>query len=135
MNTKFFQILVFLVMSAGIFNPQNAISQTAGSLTFNVTTTFTGGSWGARANYVCWIENSSGTFIKTRILNGGETDHLIQWTAKSPSQNTVDAIVGATTTTNPYIYSPIIWTGNDLTGSSPYNLLPDGTYSVAMELE
>ena len=127
-------LAVFLALLLGIVVPNNGYTQTAGTLSVNVTTTFTVGSYGTNSNFVVWIENSSGTFVKTRALYGGELDHLMQWTAKTPTQSTVDATVGATKTTNPFTYTGILWTGNDLTGTSPYNLLPDGTYNVAMEL-
>ena len=125
---------ILLALTIILFVSASAISQTAGTLTFNITTTFTNGSWGNKANFVCWIENANGDFIKTRVKRGNELDHLIQWHTKTPSYNTVDATTGATTTTNPYTYTGVVWLGNDITGSSPYNLLPDGDYVVAMEL-
>lgn len=134
MKTKSIKIQIVLAFIIGMFFSFNANAQTAGTLSFNVTTTFTGGSWGNASNFVVWMENSSGTFIKTRIEYGGETDHLMQWSAKSPSMDVTDAITGATKTTSPFVYPAVIWTGNDLTGATPYNLLPDGTYTVAMEL-
>ena len=134
MKTKSIKIQIVLAFILGIFFSFNANAQTAGTLTFNVTTTFTGGSWGNASNFVVWMENSSGTFIKTRIEYGGETDHLMQWALKTPTYDVTDAITGATKTTSPFVYPAIIWTGNDITGATPYNLLPDGTYTVAMEL-
>lgn len=113
----------------------NANSQTAGTLSINVTTTFTGGTWGSKSDFVLWIENSSFVFVKTRVEYGGDTDHLLQWKSKTPSMSTVDAIAGATITTNPKTYSSIQWIGNNLTGTPPnYTLLPDGIYYVAMEI-
>ena len=113
----------------------NANSQTAGTLNINATTTFTGGSWGTKSDFVLWIENSSGVFVKTRVEYGDDIDHLKQWKIKSPTQNTTDATTGATITTNPKVYSAIKWIGNDLTGTPPnYTLLPDGIYYVAMEI-
>lgn len=134
MKTKSIILRIILVLILGIFISMNANSQTAGTLSFNVTTTFTGGSWGSNSNFVVWIENSTGAFVKTRILYGNELDHLQQWTSKTPTDDITDAITGATKTTNPFVYPAVIWTGNDITGSSPYNLLPDGTYNVSMEL-
>ncbi len=128
-----------LVMTAFMISPlffnSGVNAQTAGTMTFTVTTTFTGGGWGNRHNFVVWIENSSAAFVKTRILYGGETDHLLEWSSKTPSMSTVDATTGSTKNANPYTYSGIIWIGNDLTGLAPnYTLLADGTYTVAMEL-
>lgn len=134
MKTKSIIIRIILAFILGIFISMNANSQTAGTLSFNVTTTFTGGSWGSNSNFVVWIENSTGVFVKTRILYGNELDHLQQWTSKTPTDDITDAITGATKTTNPFVYPAVIWTGNDITGSSPYYLLPDGTYNVSMEL-
>jgi len=130
---KTFTYLLMLAAIAVLFTT-SVNAQTAGTLSFNVTTTFTGGSWANASNFVVWIENSSGTFIKTRIEYGGETDHLMQWAIKTPTYDVTDAITGATKTTSPFVYPAILWTGNDITGTTPYNLLPDGTYTVAMEL-
>ncbi len=127
-------VMLALMISPLLFN-SGVKAQTAGTMTFTVTTTFTGGSWGARHNFVVWIENPSAAFVKTRILYGGELDHLMEWSAKTPTMSTVDATTGATFNANPHTYSGILWIGNDLTGVSPnYTLLPDGTYTVAMEL-
>ncbi|MEI8202224.1 MAG: T9SS type A sorting domain-containing protein [Bacteroidota bacterium] len=131
---KLTKTLISIIFVLGIFASKNVNSQTGGTLSLNVTTIFTGGSWGAKSNFVVWIENSTGTFVKTRALYGGETDHLIQWTSKTPTQSTVDATVGATATTNPKSYTAISWNASDLTGSTPFNLLPDGNYTVGMEL-
>lgn len=125
---------ICFVLFTGIFF-SNAFSQTAGVLSINATTTFTGGSWGAKSDFVLWIENSSGVFVKTRVEYGSDKDHLLQWKAKSPTQSVVDATTGATITTNPKTYTSIQWIGNDLTGTPPnYTLLPDGIYYVAMEI-
>lgn len=131
---KTIKLLICVAIVAVVFISKNANSQTAGTLSFNVTTTFTNGYWGSESDFVVWIENSTGTFVKTRILNGNDLDHLQQWASKTPSHNTVDATVGATQMTNPNTLPVILWLGNDLTGSSPYNLLPDGDYTVGMEL-
>ena len=127
-------LMVALLTSAFLFN-SSLIAQTAGTMTFTVTTTYTNGSWSGRHDFVVWIENSSGTFIKSRIHYGSDNDHLVEWSTKTPSMSLVDATTGSTKNGNPYVYSGIIWIGNDLTGDSPnYTLLPDGTYTVAMEL-
>ena len=122
-----------MALMMGMFISDNAYSQTGGTLSLNVTTTFTGGAFGARSDFVVWIENSSTTFVKTRAIYGNDRDHLVQWISKTATQNVVDATVGATTTTNPKSYTAILWNGSDLTGTTPYNLLPDGTYKIGME--
>ncbi len=127
-------VMLALMISPLLFN-SGVKAQTAGTMTFTVTTTYTNGSWSGRHDFVVWIENSSGTFVKSRIYYGSDDDHLLEWTTKNPSMNVVDAATGATKNGNPYTYSGIVWIGNDLTGVSPnYTLLPDGTYTVAMEL-
>jgi len=134
MRKKLLKLFICFAVPAMLMISKNAITQTAGTLSFNVTTLFTNGQWGTESDFVVWIENSSGAFVKTRVLNGNDLDHLQQWASRTPSHNTVDAIVGATQTADPFTLPVILWSGNDITGTLPFNLLPDGNYTVGMEL-
>ncbi len=121
-------IIIALFLFAG-----GAKSQTAGTLTFNVTPTTHNGSYSAKHFIAVWIENSSGTFIKTRTRLGSSgncNSHLIAWKAKSGS-SVVDATTGASL--NAYSALTYTWIGNDLTGTSPYTIVPDGNYRILIE--
>ncbi len=114
-------------------NAQKTYSQTAGTLTFNVTPTTHSGSYSAKHFVAVWIENASGAFIKTRVRLGSSgncNSHLIAWKAKSAS-SVVDATTGATL--NTYGALTYTWIGNDLTGTAPYSIVPDGYYRISIE--
>ncbi len=130
MKKQLFKILIFSAFVAGIFISKNASSQTAGTMTFNVTPVSHNAGYGLEHVMAVWIENGSGTFVKTRTKLGGTSNcnsHLLVWKAKSTS-NTTDAVTGSTLTS--YVPRTYTWVGNDKTGTSPYNLLPDGNYKV-----
>lgn len=116
-----------LILANSKFN--NAYSQTAGTLTFNVSPVAHTG-FNANDHYVAiWLENSSTAFVKTKLKkadNHGTSSHLLVWKAKSTS-NVVDATVGASLTS----YTPlsITWNGTDVSGA----IVPDGTYKVWVE--
>lgn len=106
-----------------------ASAQTAGTFTFKINPVSHNGSYGTKHVVAIWIENSSGTFIKTRLENASNKtiDHLATWTSKSNS-NVVDAVTGSTLTS----YTPITvtWDGTDVSK----NLVPDGDYKIWIEL-
>ncbi len=101
-----------------------------------------------------WIENATGTFIKTkmRYVGGGTSDHLPTWTAKSggtpifseggsgvgaldPACNIVDASTGATrkSTTSPAPWSTYSFTWNATNAAG--TVVPDGNYKVFVEMK
>jgi hypothetical protein len=102
-------------------------AQTAGTMTFNFTTASSTG-YSPRHCIAVWIENNSGTFIKTKykMCSSGNYDHLATWTTKSAS-NLVDATSGSTRTTNGAL--SIVWNGTDVNG----NVVTDGIYKVWVE--
>lgn len=111
----------------------STFAQTSGSLTFNYTNPKPGSN--AVMNVMAvWIENSNGTFIKTRCRywSNKSSDHLPSWKSKS-GQNIIDATTGATlkSSTNPTAFGAktIIWNGTDVNG----NVVSDGTYKVLVE--
>lgn len=114
-------------------NDFNLSAQTQGLMT--LTFTQTAASSQATKNVLAvWIQNSNGTFVKTRMRfwGSGTNDHLPTWKSNS-SQNTVDAVTGATlkSTTNPTAFGTktVTWDGTDVSG----NIVPDGTYKVVIE--
>lgn len=127
---KFTLPLIFLVLFLAGFN---ANSQTPGTMTFTFTNPVPGNN-ASKNVFAVWIEDSTGKFIKTRCRywSTKTNDHLPSWKTKS-SQNTVDAITGATLTsaTNPSAFGSktFTWNGTDVNG----NIVADGTYKVLVE--
>ena len=115
-------LLIFL-FTAGMMFPQ-----TAGTLSFSVTTTSTGG-YSPSNLLAIWIENNSTAFIKTKIRYAGpdDLDHLQTWVTKS-GQNVVDATTGPTRTSHGTI--TFLWNGTNTSGA----VVPDGSYSVWLEM-
>ena len=116
-----------LILASSKFN--NAHSQTAGTLTFNVNPVSRTGYNGLDHYVAIWLENSTTTFVKTKLKRAdshGSNSHLLVWKGKSAS-NVVDATTGASLTS----YSPlsITWNGTDVSGA----IVPDGTYKVWVE--
>ncbi|MEI8202348.1 MAG: T9SS type A sorting domain-containing protein [Bacteroidota bacterium] len=133
MKKQLFKILFCLAFLASVFITKNANSQTAGTMTFNVTPVSHSGSYTLRHVAAVWVETASGTFVKTRARQGSSSNcssHCIVWKAKS-NQSVVDVTTAATLTT--YVALTYTWLGNDLTGTTPYNLSADGDYKVGIE--
>ncbi len=102
-------------------------SQTAGTMTFVVTTSSSSG-YSPKHGIIVWLENSSGTFVKTKLKRSanGNLDHFATWTAKSGS-NVVDATTGATLTTHGTL--TVTWDGTNVSGV----VVPDGIYKIWVE--
>lgn len=126
MNLKPVKIILFSLLSLCII--PNGYTQTAGNFTFSVTTTSSGG-YSPKHLVAIWIENNSGTFIKTKAKysSASNLDHLAVWTGKS-SSNVTDATTGATLLSHGTL--TIVWNGTDVNGA----LVPDGTYNVWIEM-
>ncbi len=119
-------LIMAMVMSPLLFL-NVAHAQTTGTLTFVFTTTSTGG-YTPNNCLAAWIEDASGTFIKTKFKycnSGNGNTHLATWVAKSGS-NVVDATTG-TTRTNGQL--TLVWNGTDVSTA----LVADGTYKVWLE--
>lgn len=123
-----FSTMVFALIAIFTgFNDTQA--QTSGTLNFTINPVSHTGSYGAKHVVAVWIENASGTFIKTKLKYSSSKnyDHLGTWTSKS-SQNTVDATSGATLTSyNPLSFS---WDGTNVSNTN----VADGEYKIWIEL-
>lgn len=113
----------------GLFVQAFAQEQTSGTFTFNINPVSHSGSYGTKHLVAIWVENSSGTFVKTKLKQCSDKnlDHLATWTSKSNS-NVVDATTGSTLTS----YDPItvVWDGTDVSKTT----VPDGDYKIWIEL-
>lgn len=129
-------LIVISVILSGYLSvyPQS----TDGTLTFSWNQPVPTSPSGNKNVIAVWIENNSGTFIKTKIkYTNSETEHLPTWRAKS-SQNVTDATTGATRTTNsnPTAFGTksFSWDGTDASAAPPNGVLvADGTYKVWIE--
>lgn len=117
-------LLILSLLIAG-----NAKAQTAGIFTFTINPVAHNGSYGAKHVIAIWVENSIGTFVKTKLRQSSSStiDHLATWTTKSAS-NVVDATTGATLTS----YSPltVIWDGTNVSKV----VVADGDYKIWIEM-
>jgi len=125
MNLKTVITCLFLLVIIGF-----STAQTAGTLTISTLTSQTSGATYAPDHIMSiWIVNSSGTFVKSTLVYAGtRQQYLYTWVASDAALNKLDAITGATQTSHGTRTSS--WNGKNVSEV----LVPDGTYSVKMEL-
>jgi hypothetical protein len=138
--------IVFLLFMSNLY------SQTAGNLTMTYNQpqpTNPSLNQGVKNIYAVWIENSTGTFIKTkcRYTSTSTDDHLPTWSSKSGCASTsvatgaacniTDALTGATrtTTTTPTAFGAknVDWDGKNVVGTINGTTVADGSYKVWVE--
>jgi hypothetical protein len=147
MKTKLLSLAIF---AATLLASANISAQTAGTMTYTFTTVKIGSN--TKQVMGVWIENASGTFIKTRLLyatSNSTDDHFPVLSAKNgasvpstadsagmdvTSGNNVGAISGATrsSTTSPIAWGAysVSWDGTNAAVAT----VPDGVYKVWVEL-
>lgn len=147
MKTKLLSLAIF---AAALFVSANISAQTTGTMTYTFTTV----KIGSNTKHVMgvWIENTSGTFIKTRLLyttSSKTDDHFPILSAKNgataastadtggmdvTSGDNVGAISGATrsSTTSPVAWGAysVSWDGTNSSSAA----VPDGVYKVWVEM-
>lgn len=141
-------ILAFFCLS-----PKLAAQSTDGTLTVTFDQpqpTNPAPNAGIKSVLAIWIENGTGTFIKTKRRNIGPvtSDHLPTWTVKSGGTmsgnyalgtncNVTDATTGATltTSTSPTAFGSrsMTWDGKNVVGTTNGTTVVDGTYKVWVE--
>lgn len=127
MKRSFFAIAILLASVSGL------LAQTSGTLTVTAATSTAGGNFAPKNIVAMWIEDSQGNWVKTMLAYAAtRKTHLNTWeaatTAAGSPFNTVDAITGATRSNHGT--RTCTWNATDVNG----NLLPDGDYTVWMEL-
>lgn len=120
-------LLLFVVISSMIF------AQTTGQLNIATTTSSAGGNYAPRNIVAIWVEDANGNFVKTLLAYAqNRRTHLNTWQAATAAAgtefNVVDAITGSTRTSHGT--RTCSWNATDYNGL----LMPDGTYSIWMEL-
>jgi MYXO-CTERM domain-containing protein len=115
---------------AAVLLASSLVAATAGAdVTVTVTTTPNGGPYAPKNIVAIWVENQAGTFVKTiDRFAGTRKSHLVAWIAKA-GNNDVDAVSGATRQDHAQPLT-MTWNLRDKLGA----LVPDGTYTVRMEL-
>lgn len=118
--------IVFAVSSCS--KSDGDITFTANSSTnFTVSTTTYSGHYAPRHVLAIWVENSSGTFVKTLVLNAAaRKQYLTNW-IKASAQNTTDASTGATL--NAHSSHSVTWNLKDKSGTTVSN----GSYKLCVE--
>jgi uncharacterized protein (TIGR03382 family) len=118
-----FLVGFLIALSVVVATPAHAQSVTAKFLT-----TPPGGTYAPRNVTVVWVEDSSGTFVKT-IGRWAATrkQYLLDWVAKA-GPNDVDAVTSATRQDHA-LQIMAIWDLKDKNGV----VVPDGTYTIRME--
>ena len=105
----------------------NAV-KTEGALSVSTLTSTAGGSYSPKNVVAIWLENNSGTFVKSLLVFADtRKNDLTNWTTIS-SGNTTDAIIGATQTS--YASRTCSWNGTNVSGT----VVDDGIYRLCMEL-
>ncbi|MDD4970271.1 MAG: DUF2271 domain-containing protein [Paludibacter sp.] len=119
------------LMHAQNYSRNSMEASTPGTLTVTVTTSATATpSFGTKSDDAIWIQNASGTFVKTIVgCTSSDRNDLLTWTAATSSTyNIVDAVTSATRST--YGVRTGTWNGTNVSRV----LVADGTYSVKMEM-
>ncbi len=127
---KIFVSLFALILVATI-NAQNQAPNvptvsTAGTLTISAKVTYTNPYF-----YAVWVNNTSGTFLRTITMYGNNTSYyadLTHWNTES-GRNKVNAVTGATQSSTMTFTST--WNGTDQANSA---IVADGTYPVKIEM-
>lgn len=132
-------LMAILVMPLFVISAQYIeqipVAATPGVLTVTATESTAGGNYAPRHLNAIWIQDNSGRFVKTLLSHAASFKYnLTNWErvtiAFGSRVNTVDAIVGATR--NVYETHTCTWNGTDL--ATPRAVVPDGTYTVHIEL-
>lgn len=140
-----------LLATALLFGSSTIFAQTAGTLTFSfvqpVPTNPAPTESLSKSVIAVWIENGTGTFIKTkmRYIGSSTKDHLPSYSVKAggtasnalTSTNVTDAATGATrsTATTPTSFGSksITWDGKNVVGTTNGTTVADGVYKVWIE--
>jgi len=100
---------------------------TNSSKSFSVTTTSYNGHYAPRHVLAIWIEDSSGNFVKTLLVNAAaRKSYLTNWLSNS-SGNVTDATTGATL--NSHSTHSVTWNGTNKSGTA----VATGTYKLCVE--
>jgi len=120
---KLFLPIFALCFSAALF-----AANTAGTLTFKVTTVSASPLTSSHIQAI-WIKNSAGTYVNTLLAYNKTTniDHLKLWAPTGSAPSYTNALTGATTSTFGALTET--WIAKDVTNT----VVADGTYTIWMQ--
>jgi hypothetical protein len=102
--------------------------KTPGTLSVSLTTSTYNGNYAPKHVLAIWIENGSGSFVKTLMVKAAaRKQYLTNWLSSTSSGNSTDAVTGATLSSHGT--RTCTWNGTDVSGNVVYN----GTYKLCME--
>jgi len=107
---------------------ESANTTTAGTLTVTATTSLAWGGYAPSNIVAIWLEDNTGKFVKTLLAYAQERKQYLTNFIASTANNRVDAISGATQIS--FGVNTCTWNGTNVSKV----LVPDGTYTVKMEL-
>lgn len=125
--------LVFIFIGCNSSNTEpdpiiNNTIKTIGKLDANLLTSTYKGKYAPKHVLAIWVESSSGTFVKSLVLNAStRKKYLTNWLDATSSGNTTDAVVGATLKN--HAETSCTWDGTDINGK----LVGDGSYNLKVE--
>jgi hypothetical protein len=123
-----FMLLIGITACTSTNDPVNSSKKTSGIMTLTTTTSTYNGNFSPRHVLAIWVENNSGAFIKTLLVNAqARRQYLTNWYNSTSNGNTIDATTGATLNNHGVVTCS--WSGTDVSG----NLVNNGTYKVCME--
>lgn len=121
-------LLIGFMACTSTNDPVDASKKSAGTMTVSTTTSTYSGNYAPRHVMAVWVENNSGTFVKTLKVNGSQyRRYLSNWYSSTSSGNVTDATTGATLTNHGVV--SCTWNGTDVSG----NVVNNGTYKVCVE--
>jgi hypothetical protein len=128
LNSLIMSMILSFMLSCTTTNPPADTSSTSPGLTVSTLTTTTNGQYAPKNIVAIWVENSSGTFVKSLLVNASQRkSHLTKWISSSKG-NITDAITSATRSSHGVVKA--VWNGTDTSGK----IVANGTYKICMEL-
>lgn len=128
MQKIFYTTLFLLVFFITVAQNPAPEATTSGTLTVTATTSAANGGYQPSNIVAIWVQNSSGTFVKTLMAYAAtRVNELTSWVSNS-AKNKVDAITGATL--NSHGIRIATWNGTNASKVA----VADGTYTIKMEL-
>ena len=122
----FFLLIISFSLFAQNEVPVASNANTAGTLTVTSTVTYSNPYY-----YAVWINNPTGTFLRTLVMYGNNSSYyadLARWSADT-NKNKTNATTGATKSSTSTL--PITWNAKDQDNSL---VVADGTYTVKIEM-
>lgn len=124
------KVVLLLCLSALYlgFNQSAVKAQTPGTLSFSVTTTEPAGNYNNVNVIALWIEDTNGTFVKTKIrYAASRIAYLTRWITES-GYNVVDAVTGPTRSTHGTL--TFNWNATNVSAA----VVADGYYRVYIQM-